>query len=140
MKVKLFSFLMLFAVTVPAATVVATPTAAYACPGDTLFLIPAWYNGLQEGCGGIKQIGTSTDDLRNFAIKVALNIVRAVFVIAGYAAVFFIMKGGFLYILARGDPGHVTSAKQTITNAIIGLIICILAASIVGAIGAAIKV
>jgi len=140
MKAKLVAFLMLFVVATPAVTVVATPTPAYACSGDTLFLIPAWYNGLQDNCQGIKAIGQGKDDLRNFAIKVALNIVRAVFVIAGYAAVFFIMKGGFLYILARGEPAGISSAKQTITNAIIGLIICMLAAAIVTAIGGAIRV
>lgn len=139
-KTKLAAFLLFFAFFVPVTTVVANPATAYACPNDTLFLVPAWYNGLQTGdCKNIAKIGNQKDDLRNFAIKVALNIVRAAFVVAGYAAVFFIIKGGFLYILARGDPGHITSAKQTITNAVIGLIICILASAIVAAIGGAIK-
>lgn len=52
---------------------------------------------------------------------------------------FFIIKGGFLYIMARGEPGNITSAKQTITNAIIGLIIALLSAAIVGAVAGVIK-
>ncbi len=137
MKAKLAAFLLFFAFMVPAATVVANPTPAFACT-DTVFMVPAWYAGLQDGSCNIKPIGTADNDLRDFIVKVALNIVRAAFVVAGYAAIFFIIKGGFLYILARGEPGNITSAKQTIINAVVGLIICILAAAIVTAIGSAI--
>lgn len=136
MKAKLAAFLLLFAFMVPATTVIINPTPAYACQ-DSLFFIPAWYAGLTDGSCNITPIKNGPTDLQTFVIKVALNIVRAAFVVAGYAAVFFIIKGGFLYILARGESGYITSAKQTITNAIIGLIICILAAAIVTAIASA---
>lgn len=137
MKAKLAAFLLFFAVTVPAGTAIMTPTLAYAatCPNDTLFLIPAWYNGLQKSdCSSLIDIKDGPNELRDFVIKIALNIVRAAFVIAGYAALFFLIKGGYLYILAQGDPGHITAAKTTITNAIIGIIVCLLASAIVTAI------
>ncbi len=137
LRVKLAVFLSLFFIAVPAVTAVATPQPVYACDGDSLFLIPAWYQGLQENCGSVT-IGSNEGDLQDFIIKVALNIVRAASVIAGYAAVFFIIKGGYLYILARGDTGRVGAAKQTLTNAIIGLIVCMLAAAIVTAIASVI--
>lgn len=137
-RVKLAVFLSMFLIAVPAVTVVAVPQPAYACDGDSLFMIPAWYQGLQEGCGNIKEIGNTDGDLQNFVVRVALNITKAAFVIAGYAAVFFIIKGGYSYMLARGEPGNITSAKQTIANAITGLIICILAAAIVTAIASVI--
>lgn len=140
MKAKLAIFTLFFAFFVPATTAVITPSPAVAACQESLFMIPAWYAGLVDGGCNITEIGQETDSLKNFVVKVALNIIRAGFVIAGYAAVFFIVKGGFLYILARGESGSITAAKQTIINAIIGLIICILAAAIVTAIGGAIQV
>ncbi len=44
-------------------------------------------------------------------------------VIASAAAVFFLIKGGYLYIASTGNPEVITEAKKTIKNAIIGLIL-----------------
>lgn len=145
MKAKLFVFLAVaFTSFTTATAVVSTPAVAASCT-DSLLGIPAWYSGLQKpapGCDIVavgKTNGSGVVTLNVFITKVALNIVRAALVLVGYIAVFFIIKGGFLYIIARGEPGNITSAKQTITNAIIGLIIALLAAAIVGAISGAIK-
>lgn len=139
MKARLFLFLAV--VSTSFMTAVATSsTPAYACT-DSVLGIPAWYAGLQKpdpDCT-IVEVGKGKTEVNVFATKVALNIVRAALVIVGYIAVFFIIKGGFLYIMARGEPGNITAAKQTITNAIIGLIIALLAAAIVGAVSGIIK-
>lgn len=119
---------------------VATPVYAAPCPSSSLLGIPAWYSGLQDkSTCEIVKIGKGGMDVRVFVVKIALNIIRAALVLVGYIAVFFIIKGGFLYITARGEPAHIASAKQTITNAIIGLIIALLSAAIVGAISGAIR-
>lgn len=138
MKAKLAIFLLFFAVTVPMVTAVITPTPARAACQQSLFLIPAWYSGLVDGSCNLNKIDQQESSMGKFIVKVALNIVNAAFVIAGYAAVFFIIKGGFMYMLARGESGSVASAKTTITNAIIGLIICLLATGIVTAIASVI--
>lgn len=117
-----------------------TPPKAYAACNDSLLGIPAWYAGLQESNCDIKKVGNNGGMVLNaFATKVGLNIVRAALIIVGYVAAFFIVKGGFLYVMSRGEPANLTAAKQTITNAIIGLIISLLSAAIVGAIGSAIN-
>ena len=137
MKAKLFLFLALVSTSFVTAFAVADTTVMAACT-DTVLGIPAWYQGVHNNCEIVK-VGAGGMEVRVFAIKVALNIVRAALVIVGYIAVFFIIKGGFLYIMARGEPGNITAAKQTITNAIIGLIIALLSAAIVGAVSGVIK-
>lgn len=119
---------------------VATPVAQAACT-DTVLGIPAWHKGLTNAppdCT-VKKIGEGGIELRVFAVQIALNVIQAAFVIVAYIAIFFIIKGGFLYIIARGDPANITSAKQTITRAVIGLIIALLSVAIVWAVTGVIK-
>jgi uncharacterized membrane protein YuzA (DUF378 family) len=59
------------------------------------------------------------------------KIVNIFSAIVGIAAVIMIIWGGFKYITSGGDSGKVTSAKNTIIYAIIGLIIVALAQFIV---------
>ena len=114
-----------------------TPVFA-ACDANVLG-IPAWYNNLpMDGNCGIQSPSTSDDTaFRKFVLVIILNVVQAALMIVGYIAVIFIIKGGYLYVLARGESGNVAAAKQTITNAIIGLIIALLSAGIVGAVSGA---
>ena len=51
--------------------------------------------------------------------------------LAGSIAVIFIIVGGIQYATSAGDDGRVQSAKNTITNAVIGLVITVLAFAIV---------
>lgn len=52
--------------------------------------------------------------------------------IAGIAAIGFIIYGGFRYIMSRGQPGDIAAGKDTITNAIVGLILTVVSARTVG--------
>jgi hypothetical protein len=81
--------------------------AAHACPADTLLGIPAWYKGLQDPstCDVAPPSTKASPDtdgskLRNYIIKIALNVIQAALVIVGYIAAFFVIKGGFLYIMS----------------------------------------
>lgn len=47
--------------------------------------------------------------------------------IAGSIAVIFIIVGGIQYAVSAGDDGKVKSAKDTILNAVIGLVITVVA-------------
>jgi hypothetical protein len=62
---------------------------------------------------------------------ILLNIARIVVYIVGALAVLFLVYGGVMYLTAGGDDGKVKSARAIITNAIIGLVIAIVAFSIV---------
>jgi hypothetical protein len=55
--------------------------------------------------------------------------------IVGALAIIFIILGGIRYILARGDPKATEAARGTITAALIGLVIALLAVVIVIVLG-----
>lgn len=55
------------------------------------------------------------------------NIVDVAIALAGTVAVFLIVWGGIQYIRSGGDPKQAEGAKHTITYAIIGLIVVLLA-------------
>ena len=74
------------------------------------------YSPLPKATGG-------DDQLRGF-----LNIVSA---IAGAVALLFLVIGGFRYIISRGDPQSTAKAKDTIIYSVIGLIIVVVAYSII---------
>jgi hypothetical protein len=51
--------------------------------------------------------------------------------IVGFIAVVMVIIGGFKYITSGGDAGKVTSAKNTLLYAIVGLVVVLLAQVIV---------
>lgn len=56
---------------------------------------------------------------------------RLIAYIAGIAAVILIIIGGLMYVLSDGDANKVTTAKNTILYAAIGLVVVILAQAII---------
>jgi hypothetical protein len=58
-------------------------------------------------------------------------VVNIFSIVVGIVAVIMILVGGFKYITSGGDSGNITSAKNTIVYAIIGLVIVALAQFIV---------
>ena len=58
----------------------------------------------------------------------ASDAMTAILALAGTAVVFFLVRGGYLYITSSGDPSALEDAKRTIKNALIGLVIVIAAA------------
>jgi uncharacterized membrane protein len=59
------------------------------------------------------------------------NIINIFSILVGIVAVIMIIVGGFRYITSGGDSGNVTTAKNTILYAIVGLVIVALAQFIV---------
>jgi len=59
------------------------------------------------------------------------NIVNTLLFVLGAIAVVMIIIGGIKYTTSNGDTGAVTSAKNTIMYAVIGVIVAILAYAIV---------
>ncbi len=72
--------------------------------------------------------GGSADTTINNLLTDIINIVSLV---VGVVAVIMIIIGGLKYILSGGDSGNVTSAKNTVLFAIVGLVIVALAQFIV---------
>ena len=78
---------------------------------------------------GSSQAGDSCSDTG--VTNIASLVVNTLSIIAGLAAVIVVLLAGFKYITAAGDSGKITSAKNTLVYAIIGLVIAALAQVIV---------
>lgn len=63
------------------------------------------------------------------------NVVTAALVFSGVIAVFFIIFAGIKYITSAGDPKQVEGAKQTLTFAIVGLLVVLFSFLIINFIG-----
>jgi cytochrome bd-type quinol oxidase subunit 2 len=75
--------------------------------------------------------GSSTSAGTNSINSIITNIVNIFSLVVGITAVVMIIFGGFRYITSGGDSNNVSSAKNTIIYAIIGLVIVALAQFIV---------
>ena|SRR5690348_4830464 len=117
----------LLAMAVP---MVAAPVAVYAQAAPAATAGPDVNGNL--GCGANLQVDTgncSTDTTGGTGkiqgiITTGINIFS---VIVGIVAVIMIIVGGFKYITSGGDSGNVSSAKNTIIYAVIGLVVVALA-------------
>ena len=81
-------------------------------------------DGLQlttsPNAGSCAASGEGAEEGLNSLIADIINIFS---VIVGIVAVIMIIYGGFRYITSGGDSGNITTAKNTILYAIIGLVI-----------------
>lgn len=73
--------------------------------------------------GDTADCSVNQKDTENKVNRLITNVINIFSVIVGIVAVIMIIIGGFRYIVSGGDSGNVTSAKNTILYAIIGLVI-----------------
>ena len=88
------------------------------------------------GCGENSQCTDNKEDKTNYCPASKLNtliknVVNILSMIVGVAAVIMIIYGGFRYVTSGGDSGSVTTAKNTILYALIGLVVVALSQVIV---------
>jgi hypothetical protein len=69
-------------------------------------------------------------DLPVYIWVIILNILSILYSLVGFLSVGFIIYGGYLYVLAQGEADKAAKGKKTITRAITGLVIVILASAI----------
>ena len=130
----------IFSVGVMVATL--SPVATHAQPAATTgggggsgcesgFLgFPPWYRGLTTGgCDIVSP--TDVGGIGPFIWTIVVNIVEILLMLAGYAAVAFIIYGGFKYMTSTGSPESMVSARKTIMNAVIGLVISVVAIAVI---------
>ncbi len=76
----------------------------------------------------VQPLGLPRTGANNNSIEIIIRIVLA---IAGALALLIITLSGFRYITSAGDPQKMSKAKNGIVYALIGLVIAILAQSLV---------
>lgn len=110
---------------------------AYAAPCEdankTLLGIPTWYKYLDDEPPG----GECNLSINSFedALPIGLALLEALLTVGGVVAVGMVFIGGFKYVLSQGEPDKAAGGRKTVINAVIGLIITILATRIVAFVG-----
>jgi hypothetical protein len=90
-----------------------------------------------DACKGVKlsddpAINQNCDaDAANSLTDTLHNIINVLSMIIGIAAVLVIVIAGFRYVTSAGDSGRVTSAKNALVYAVVGLVVAALAQVIV---------
>ena len=117
-----------------------TPTPTTKTPSKTTTV------GSQGGCpGGFQEkgplclpdnpFGSSSGIAGRGTIgELASSIIGILLFAAGMVAVIMIIIGGYIWMTSRGNESQTTNGRKTLTNALIGLVIVILAYAIVQAI------
>lgn len=110
--------------------------------GESIAGVPTWYkyfDGEMDPSGRCSVVlptvrddeGRDVTDWSKSIGYVSIAITEILLRIAALVAVGYIIYGGYRYILSQGDPESAKSARQTIINALIGLVIAVASASIV---------
>jgi cytochrome bd-type quinol oxidase subunit 2 len=122
---KLRAHTLLLAVLAAVLLAVAVPTVTYAQIKDGLC------SGAEIDVNKVGGTCTLTDDgsaTVNGGIKTAINIIS---LLVGVASVIMVLVGGLKYVTSNGDAGSISSAKNTILYALVGLTVAVLAQVIV---------
>lgn len=101
--------------------------------------LPAWYKYLEStpwpecDINGPRETSDPSSPFNwpKAAGFVGIAVFEALLRIAALVAVVYVVYGGFRYITSQGEPEGAKSARETILNALIGVVIAIAAASIV---------
>ncbi len=100
------------------------------CGLDSVLGFKPWYAGL---CGGNNEVEFpqkgDQEEMTTFVWTIVLNVLFDLLLASGYLAMIFIIWGGYMYIMAQGDPGRAAKGQRTLTSAIVGLVI-VLSASV----------
>lgn len=97
---------------------------ASAC--SDLLGFPTWYCYLPQNTDGTPKINGLSD-----IWLIVAAIVEILLRIAALAAVAMVIVGSVQYISSQGEPDKTTKARTTIIGALIGLVVAILAATVI---------
>lgn len=120
MRKKIQLIIVALAVSLGISGMVLVPTATYAACTSAADCV-------QDGADKAGGKSSNTADPK----EIIQTIVRILLFLIGAVSVIMIIIGGFRYVISQGDSGAVTSAKNTILYAVIGLIVAIFAWAIV---------
>lgn len=130
-------------------TVMAPAASAAACDNGTITFFPRWYDGLCDSkgriispndvnVGGGDKAAATGNKLGAWVTIIALNVVAMLLYAVGYVSLGFIIFGGFKYMTSGDNSSGTVAARKTILNAVIGLILSIMAVAIVNFVAGAV--
>jgi hypothetical protein len=109
--------------------------AAAPCKSAMISFLPTWYEFLPADPSDTSRPCAVAFAFPDDIGRIALAAVDILLRVAAIVAVGYIIYGGFQYILTRGEPEKISNSRKTITNAVIGLVITMVATGIVTLIG-----
>ena len=112
MITKVFSF---FATTTPK------------CPSHSILGFPTWYEYLKTAPPDCSPQITGISDIWLIVAAIIDILLR----LAALAAVVFVIIGAVQYITSQGEPDKTKKAQTTIISALAGLVIAVLAATVI---------
>jgi hypothetical protein len=102
---------------------------AAACKGGGFLGFPTWYHYLPSNT--VNGVCTPSIQRLGDVWLIVAAVIEILLRVAGIAAVIFVIIGAISYITSQGQPDKTAKARDTITNALIGLAIAVIAASLV---------
>jgi hypothetical protein len=129
---------MLVALMVPAVVWPTASVSANHCTSNTFLTFPHWYRGIvthddRGDCVvSLKNPPRTGDVDLNRIWIVVLNITDMMLQVVGYIAAGFVLYGGIRYLISNGNPDDISKARDIILKAMIGMVLAISAAAIVG--------
>lgn len=99
------------------------------CAGGGFLGFPPWYEyleGVQTDFGCTPQLKKLSD-----VWLIGLAMLEIMLRLVAVISVFVVLYGGVKYITSQGDPGNTKKARETIINALIGLVIAVSATAVV---------
>lgn len=119
-------------------TILSRFAAPDSCPSNEFFGLVPWYHYLPadrfEGCEvkDFRFLGSGTNsDVPLVLLAVVDDLLR----IAGIVAVAFVIVGAIKYVTSQGNPEATANAQSTIVNALIGLVVALVAIGFVSFVG-----
>lgn len=104
---------------------------AASCSGGSFLGFPKWYKYLPGAVDPDTGVCTPKLASLNDVWLIVAAIIELLLRVAALAAVIMIMYGGVQFVMSRGEPDKSAQARHTIMNAVIGLVIAVVAAATV---------
>jgi ABC-type Fe3+ transport system permease subunit len=108
------------------------------CNKGSFFGFPRWYKYLDVQyitVGDSKSCQVVDFKFPDDIMLILLAVLDILLRLGGLVALGFMIYGAIQYLTSQGEPDAAKKAQSTIINALIGMVICIFAASIVAFIG-----
>lgn len=99
------------------------------CPGGSFLGMPKWYkylNGQVSGSDCVPKI-TALNDIWLIGLAILEMLLR----VAAIATIIWVVYAGIRFITSRGNPEKINSARLAVQDALIGLVITIVAVAMV---------
>lgn len=97
---------------------------AQSCESKSRFLtFPTWFRGLTNDNCEIISPKDAPGGLSGFIWRIVLNLVEIGLILVGWVSVGMILFGGYQLFISSGMPDKRAKAQQTITYAVVALVI-----------------